>query len=70
MTRRLKHNAVVGETTVTRLSKSGEAETWLIVDTSCQANDPDIRGIVSEALSVLSADPDIDGVDICSTKAL
>ena len=70
MLRRLKHDNVIGETTITRLKKSGDAETWLVVETSCEANSPEMSGVVSEALALLSADKDLDGVEVMSTKAL
>lgn len=70
MLRRLKLDNVVGETTVTRLKKSGDAETWLLVETSCEANGPEMRDVVSEALALLSAANDLDGVEVMSTKAL
>jgi hypothetical protein len=65
----MKNSLVVGETTVTRLKKSGDAETWLVVETSCEANDPDLGSIVTDALAVLSADKDLDGVEVLSTQA-
>lgn len=70
MLRRLKHDDVIGETTVTRLRKSGDAETWLLVETSCEANGPEMGDVVTEALALLSAANDLDGVEVMSTKAL
>lgn len=70
MLRKLKHDNVISETTVTRLKKSGDAETWLVVETSCESIGPDMSDVVSEALALLSADKDLDGVDVLSTKAL
>jgi hypothetical protein len=69
MALRIKHNNVVGETTVIRLKKSGEAETWLLVETSCEANDPVLRDIVAKALAIVSADNGIDGAEVLSTQA-
>ena len=69
MPRRIKNNLVVGETTVVRLKKSGDAETWLIVETSCEANDPDLGRVVNDALAALSANADLDGVEVLSTQA-
>ncbi len=69
MPRRMKNNLVVGETIVTRLKKSGDAETWLLVETSCEANDPDLNHVITDALAVLSADKDLDGVEVLSTQA-
>ncbi len=70
MLRRMKNDNVIGEVTVTRLRRSGDAETWLVVETSCEANGPEMSGVVDEALTLLSADKDLDGVDVLSTKAL
>ncbi len=70
MLRRLKLDNVVGETTITRLKKSGDAETWLLVETSCEADGPEMRDVVSEALALLSAANDLDGVEVMSTRAL
>ncbi len=70
MLRRFKHDNVIGETTVTRLKKSGYAETWLVAETSCEANGPEMSDVVNEALALLSADKDLDGVEVLSTKAL
>ena len=70
MLRRLQHENVIRETTVTRLKKSGDAETWLVVETSCEANGPEMRVVVNEALALLSAANDIDGVELMSTTAL
>ncbi len=70
MLRRMKNDNVIGEVTVTRLRRSGDAETWLVVETSCEANGPERSGVVDEALTLLSADKDLDGVDVLSTKAL
>jgi hypothetical protein len=70
MLRRLQHENVIRETTVTRLKKSGDAETWLVAETSCEANGPEMRDVVSEALALLSAANDIDGVELMSTTAL
>ncbi len=70
MLRRMKNDNVIGEVTVTRLTRSGDAETWLIVETSCEANGPEMLAVVDEALTLLNADKDLDGVDVLSTKAL
>ena len=70
MLRRMKNDNVIGEVTVTCLRRSGDAETWLVVETSCEANGPEMSGVVDEALTLLSADKDLDGVDVLSTKAL
>lgn len=70
MLRRMKNDNVIGETTVTRLRRSGDAETWLVVETSCEANGPEMSGVVDEALTFLNADKDLDGVEVTSTKAL
>ncbi len=70
MLRRMKNDNVIGETTVTRLRRSGDAETWLVVETSCEANGPEMSGVVDEALTLLNADKDLDGVEVTSTKAL
>ena len=70
MLRRMKNDNVIGEVTVTRLKRSGDAETWLVVETSCEANGPEMSDVVDEALALLSADKDLDGVDVLSTKAL
>ncbi len=70
MLRRLTHDSVISETTITRLKKSGDAETWLVVDTSCEADGPEMRNVVSEALALLSATNDLDGVEVMSTRAL
>ena len=51
MLRRMKNDNVIGETTVTRLRRSGDAETWLVVETSCEANGPEMSGVVDEALT-------------------
>ncbi len=70
MLRRMKNDNVIGEVTVTRLRRSGDAETWLVVETSCEANGPEMSGVVDEALTLLNADKHLDGVDVLSTKAL
>ena len=70
MLRRMKNDNVIGEVTVTRLTRSGDAETWLVVETSCEANGPEMSAVVDEALTLLNADKDLDGVDVLSTKAL
>ena len=68
MPRRIKHSSVEGETTVIRLKQNGDAETWLVVDTVCEANDPELRNVVSEALAVLSADKDLNGVEVLTSE--
>ena len=68
MPRRIKNNLVVGETVLTRLKRSGDAETWLLVETSCEANDPELSGVINDALTLLSATKDFDGVEVLSTQ--
>jgi hypothetical protein len=70
MIRRTKNNNVIGEVTVTRLRRSGDAETWLVVETSCEADSAEMSGVLDEALTLLNADKDLDGVEVLSTKAL
>jgi len=68
MPRQIKNNLVVGETVLTRLKRSGDAETWLLVETSCEANDPELSGVINDALTLLSATKDFDGVEVLSTQ--